>query len=221
MLRTLLRPVPLLLASALLLGTAAALAHAALATLAGDVRAEADARRALLGRIHALALERADRTAAFHRAVARTLAEGGPAREAAAREVGDGARALARRGRSLEAALAERAPILPPDERKRVREAAALVLERVDAAVRTAGALAEAAAPGAALAEADAAGRALGEALEAAEREIEGLGLRARARAEAVARRARRAGAGLAGAAVLLAAAALAFRAGPRGPGPA
>ena len=190
-------------------------AHHALTELGGDAARQTDVRLGLLSRLHGLALERADRDAAFHRAANRLLMEGSAVDAGAAREIVDGARALARKSAALGSYLEDAGPDLPAEERAAHAGAVGRVAEAVGAVAARAEALAGRPADAARLAAVAAAARDLDDVLSHAQARAEGALARGRNRAGAVVEQARLRGGALAAAALVLAALAMRRRLAP------
>lgn len=181
----------------------------ALTELSADAARQAEVRLGLLSRLQGLALERADRDAAFHRAANRLLMEGSAVDTGAAREIVDGARALARKSEALDSYLEGAGATLPDEERTATAGAVQLVTQAVGDVVARAEALADGPGEAARLGAAAAAARDLDEALSQAQSRVEGALARGRNRAGAIVERARIQCGALAAAALVLAALAM------------
>ena len=193
----------------LVLVVALGMGNHALTELSTDAARQAEVRLGLLSRLQGLALERADRDAAFHRAANRLLMEGSAVDTGAAREIGDGARALARKSEALDSYLEGAGAALPDEERTATAGAVQLVTQAVGDVVARAEALADGPGEAARLAAVAAAASDLDEALSQAQSRVEGALARGRNRADAVVEQARIQCGALAGAALILAALAM------------
>ncbi|MCY4428792.1 MAG: hypothetical protein OXC11_00140 [Rhodospirillales bacterium] len=188
----------------LALFVALGVANHALTELGGDAARQTEVRLGLLSRLQGLALERADRDAAFHRAANRLLMEGSAVDTGAAREIVDGARALARKSEALDRYLEGAGSILPDEERATNAGAVQLVAQAVGEVVAGAEALADSPREGARLEAVGAAARDLDGVLSQAQSRVEGALTRGRNRAETIVEQARIRYGALAAAALVL-----------------
>lgn len=117
--------------SALVLLAAGGIYTCGLSEVDSEAVRQTEVRLALLARLQALDVERADRDAGFHRAANRLLITRSDVDTGAAREILDGALALKRKGEALESYLAVAGSVLPEKERKATASAAGAVLEAI------------------------------------------------------------------------------------------
>ncbi len=129
-------------AAVLLLFLALGISLAMLSGQAGDTATRTEVRWGLLDRVHGLALERAARDAAVHRAANRLLLAASPVDAGVAREIVDGARALVRRHGAMEAYWSEAGHHLPATERPAVTNRIGRIGEAVEDLAGRAGHLA-------------------------------------------------------------------------------
>ena len=175
----------------LALFVALGVANHALTELSADAARQSEVRLGLLSRLQGLALERADRDAAFHRTANRLLMEGSAVDTGTAREIIDGARALARKSEALDSYLEGTGSTLPDEERAATAGAVQLVTQAVGDVAALAEALAENPHAAARLAAVGAAARDLDGVLSQAQSRVEGALARGRNRAGAIVEQAR------------------------------
>ena len=167
---------------------------------------QTEVRLALLARLQAIAVERADRDASFHRAANWLLITRSDVDAGAAREILDGSLALKRRGEALDSFLANSGSVLPEEERGATAVAVGAVLEAIADIHTRAELLATTPGNPDRLEAVGSAAAALGESLIQARTRMEGALRRARERVGATIQTTRLWGGLLLGAALVLAA---------------